>query len=146
MNEIPEINFDGLEIIRVCEGLRLTAYKCPAGVWTCGYGHTGADVRDGMHITPNQAEELLRKDVKSAELAVYELVTVPLTRNQFSALVSFVFNIGRGKFSGSTMRKLLNKAEYRKAADEFDKWIYSNGKVLSGLVERRKREKALFLK
>ena len=146
MNEIPEINFDGMEIIRICEGLRLTAYKCPAGVWSCGYGHTGPDVKEGMHITPEQAEELLKKDVKSAEIAVYELVTVPLTNNQFSALVSFVFNIGRGKFSGSTMRRLLNKGDYKKAALEFDKWIYSNGKILNGLVTRRTREKALFLK
>ena len=147
MTEVPHISDEGLEIIRVCEGLRLTAYKCPAGVYSIGYGHTGPDVYKGLTITREQAEEWLRKDVYAAELAVYELVTVPLTINQFSALVSFVYNIGRGAFSTSTMRKILNQGYIgSSAAEQFDRWIYADKKILPGLVERRKREKALFLK
>lgn len=140
------ISQNGIDLIKSFESFRAKTYVCPAGKKTIGWGHTGADVKDGMTVSKEQAEELLRKDLISAETAVVELIDRPLTQNQFDALVSFVFNIGRPKFSKSTLRKLLNSGDVKKAALEFDKWIYSNGKILNGLVTRRTREKALFLK
>ena len=140
------ISQNGIDLIKSFEGFRAKTYVCPAGKKTIGWGHTGSDVFEGQTITEKEAEEILRKDLIFAETSVIELVDRPLTQNQFDALVSFVFNVGRGNFSKSTLRKLLNSGDIKKASAEFDKWIYSNGSVLSGLVERRKREKALFLK
>jgi len=97
-------------------------------------------------ITKKQGSVLLRQDVLVAERAVNRLVKVPLTQNQFDALVSFSYNVGSGNLSASTLLKLLNKKDYAKAAEEFKKWKYSNGKILPGLPIRRKSEKSLFIK
>ena len=134
----------GLLLIRKFEGLKLEAYKCPAGVWTIGYGHTG-NVKKSDKITIAQAEELLKNDLKYFESAIFDYVKVPLLQNQFDALVSFIYNVGVGAFSGSTMRVFLNSKQYSAAAEQFDKWIYSKGVILNGLVKRRNAEKELFL-
>ena len=93
---------NGLELIKRHEGCRLTSYKCLAGIWTIGYGHTGRDVVPGMTITSLQAEELLMKDVRWAEDAINQ-ENLPLNQNQFDALVSFVYNIGAVNFRSSTL-------------------------------------------
>lgn len=135
----------GIELIKKFEGCVLKAYKCPAGVWTIGYGHTSG-VKEGQTITKAQAEELLKLDLKQFEIGVNNLVNVPLNQNQFDALVSFCYNLGAGNLKSSTLLKLLNKGNYIGAAEQFDRWIYARGKKLSGLVKRRSAEKELFLK
>lgn len=139
------ISEKGLNLIKKFEGCHLKAYKCPAGVLTIGYGHTGRDVKEGLVITQKQAEHYLQNDVIIHSENVSRLVKKPLTQNQFDALVSFEYNVGYGNFASSTMLKLLNKSEYKGAAEQFDRWVYAKGKKLNGLVKRRKAEKELFL-
>jgi lysozyme len=139
-----KINQAGLDIVKEREGLRLEAYRDPVGIWTIGYGHTKT-AKSGMVVTKEEAEALLRKDLEDAEEAVDIQVTVPLNPNQFSALVSFVYNVGSGNLQRSTLKKLLNQGKYEAAAKEFDRWVYAGGKKLNGLVTRRKMEKGLFL-
>lgn len=140
-----KVNQKGIDLIKNFEGLRLKSYRCPAGVWTIGYGHTGKDVFEGMIITEAEAESILKKDLEKFEQGVEKAVDVPLSEDQFSALVSFSFNLGLGNLSGSTLLKDLNKKEYQAAADEFPKWRKAGGKVLEGLVKRRAAERDLFL-
>jgi GH24 family phage-related lysozyme (muramidase) len=99
-----------------------------------------------MVINEQQAYKYLREDLYDFEAAVNKFVKVPLNDNQFSALVSFAFNVGSGAFKSSTLLKKLNQKDYEGAADQFDKWIYAKGQVLNGLIRRRKAEKELFLK
>jgi lysozyme len=133
----------GLDLIKSFEGLRLSAYKCPADVWTIGYGTT-AGVKPGQSITKERAEELLREDVKRFEAQVLRLVKVPLTQGQHDAMVSFVYNLGAGNLSNSTLLRLLNAGDDAGAAAQFDRWNKAEGKVLAGLVRRRAAERALF--
>jgi lysozyme len=134
-----------LSLIKKHEGLRLEAYlPTPNDVWTIGYGHTHT-AKKGQKITEAQAEELLRRDIAWAEEAVNESVVVPLTQNQFDALVSFVFNVGVGAFSKSTLLRLLNAKDYEGAANQFLRWNKQKGKVLNGLTKRREEERRLFL-
>jgi len=134
----------GLDIVKKFEGCKLKAYLCPAGKPTIGYGHTYG-VKLGRTITKAEAEILLENDYQDAVHGVEELVKVPLTENQLGALASFVFNLGRGKLLGSTLRKKLNQGDYKGAAEEFDKWVFAGGVKLKGLVARRAAEKELFL-
>lgn len=133
------------DVIKEFEGLRLEAYLCPAGVWTIGYGHTGGDVWPGLVITKEWAEWLLEEDLKRFEANVSGYVRVDLTQDQFDALVSFTYNVGAEAFKNSTLLKKLNAGEYEEAADQFLRWNKSKGKVLAGLTNRRKKERALFL-
>lgn len=134
----------GIELIASHEGLQLKAYKCPAGVWTIGYGHTRG-VKQGDVITKAQALEFLKEDVKDAENAVNKHL-LNLNQNQFDALVSFVFNVGAGNFQSST---LLKKAKVnpndKTISAEFEKWNKARDAagtliVLMGLARRRKEE------
>ncbi len=127
------------------EGLVLTAYRDPVGIWTIGYGHTGPEVGPGDVITRSQAETLLKQDLTRFESAVRNLVKVPLSSNQFSALVSFTYNVGSGALAQSTLLALLNQRNYQGAADQFPRWVNGGGQVLPGLVRRRNEERALFL-
>lgn len=140
-----EISQKGIDLIKQFEGCRLTVYRCPAGVLTIGYGHTGADVKEGQTITQEQAEKFLRSDLVVHCNNVSGLVKVPLNQNQFDALVSFEYNIGYGNFKSSTLLRLLNQGDYKGAAEQFKRWRYANGKVLSGLITRRQKEKDLFV-
>lgn len=133
----------GLEIIKQCESLRLEAYLCPAGIPTIGYGHTKG-VRLGQKITVEQANQLLADDYLEAEDGVTHAVHVPLTQNQLEALTSFVFNLGIGNLKSSTLLKKINASDFSGAANEFDKWVFSKGVKLNGLVKRRALEKQLF--
>ena len=143
---MTEISENGIKLIKNFEGCRLEAYKCPAGVWTIGYGHTGAEVHAGLKITQEQANKYLKNDLLIHCNNVSRLVKKPLTQNQFDALVSFEYNVGYGNFASSTMLKLLNQGKYSEAALQFSRWVYANKKVLAGLVKRRQAEKDLFLK
>lgn len=133
----------GIEIIKHFEGLRLEAYLCPAGVPTIGYGHTKG-VKLGQKITKEQAEQFLADDYLEAEQQVAHLVKVPLKHNQLEALTSFVFNLGIGNLRSSTLLRKLNTGDYIGAGQEFDKWVYSKGVKLNGLIARRKEERKLF--
>lgn len=137
-----KVSKTGLDLVKEFEGLRLTAYQCQANVWTIGFGHT-RDVKAGDVITAETAERMLVDDVSVFALAVKKAVTVPLTQNQFDALVSLAFNIGATAFTNSTLVKKLNLG--RDAADEFLRWRYVNRVESSGLLRRREAERTLFL-
>lgn len=137
------ISQKGLDLIKSFEGLRLSAYRCPADIPTIGYGTT-AGVKMGDTITKERAEDLLRADVKRFEDQVLRLVKVPLTQGQFDALVSFTYNLGAANLGNSTLLRLLNAGDYKGAAAQFDRWTKAGGKELPGLVKRRAAERALF--
>ncbi len=143
-----KLSNNGLSLIKSFEGVRLTAYKAVSSeqYYTIGYGHYGPDVKKNMKITQTQADEYFKKDVARFEKAVNDNVKVPLNQNQFDALVSFTYNCGAGALQRSDLLKLLNQGKYKEAADQFDLWNKSSGKVLAGLVKRRAKEKELFLK
>lgn len=136
---------NGIELIKKYECLKLKAYKCPAGVWTIGYGHT-KNVKQGDTITEKQAEILLIYDLFDFEYCIKKNVRIPLSQNQFDALVSLCFNIGCGNFLKSTLLKKLNEGKIAEAAKEFLKWNKADGKELAGLTKRRQEEMELFLK
>lgn len=134
----------GIELIKKFEDFRSEAYKCPAGVWTIGYGHTGG-VKPGDRVTETEAEGFLRKDVESSEKIVLTLVKKPINQNQFDALVSFVYNTGSGNFAGSTLlRKINSNPQDEGIKKEFQKWVYAKGVKLPGLVSRREKESNLY--
>lgn len=143
-------NKAGIELIKQFEGFRANAYKCPAGVWTIGYGHTsmaGAPiVKPGMKVSEKEAEDILRTDLVIFENSVKSAISVDLTPNQFSACVSLCYNIGAGAFKGSSVARFCNKKQWEKAADAFSLWNKAGGKILPGLTRRRAAEAALFSK
>lgn len=136
---------NGIKLIKRYEGCRLVAYKCAAGVWTIGYGHTSG-VKQGQSISQAKAVEYLKSDLAKFEKSVNTVVKVPITQNMFDALISFTYNLGSGALAKSTLLKLINNEEYSKAALEFEKWVKAGDKVLSGLVKRRNAEKKMYLK
>ena len=154
------ISQKGIDLIKKFEGCRLTAYKCPSNVLTIGYGHTGSDVYIGKRITQEEAEYLLKNDIIVHCNNVNKLVKVPLTQNQFDALVSLEFNIGYGSFRSSSILRLVNEKRYNEACKRFlfenpnaktpeEKykgcWVFNNQKkVVAGLVQRRKEEQEMF--
>ena len=139
----------GVDLICNFEGLRLKAYDDGVGVWTIGFGTTkypnGIRVKKGDACTLDQAKAYMQNDLKSFEQTVNNTVKVPLNQNQFDALVSLAYNIGTNAFSKSTLVKKLNANDIRGAADQFDVWVNAGGKRMQGLVNRRAKEKALFL-
>lgn len=134
----------GLDLIKQYEGCRLAAYRCAAGVWTIGYGHT-AGVHSGMTITQAQADAYLQQDIAKFEGYVNNPAYVPITeqlnQNQFDALVSFAFNLGAGN-----LRKLCKGRTAAQIAQAMTQYCKANGKVLAGLRRRRAAEQALFNK
>lgn len=156
-----EMSDNGLRKLTQWEGVVLFAYDDfdpPArrrkikrgdkvnGTLTIGIGHTGTDVHPGMEITEEEARELLRRDLQSFETAVNRAVKVPLSQNQFDALVSFAFNVGVGNFRSSTLLKKLNTGDYASVPKELMKWTKSKGKEMKGLVNRRSAEAGLWAK
>lgn len=143
---------EGLRLIKSFEGYHkrlqngdCAAYLCPANVPTIGYGCTEG-VQIGMVWTEAKAEAELMKELAKHEAAVTTLVKVELNQNEFDALVSFSYNCGVGALQKSTLLKRLNRGDRVGAAREFEKWTRGGGRVLKGLVARREREAALFLK
>ena len=138
----------GLKLIMQFEGLRRKAYRCPAGVWTIGYGHTSAagapEVRDGLRISAQEAEAILKKDLAGFEAAVVGMVKTKLTQAQFDVLVSFAYNCGVGALRASTLLKRVNTGGFDAVPAELMKWTKAKGKELPGLVRRRRAEAALW--
>lgn len=128
--------------IKAWEGCRLTAYRCPAGVWTVGYGHTGSDVIPGKRITQAEADALFEADInKFADGVTATLKGVRVNNNQFDALVSLAYNIGMGAFAKSTLlTKVMADPGNPGIRAEFARWTRGGGKVLPGLVRRRTAE------
>ena len=143
------ISPSGIDLICNFEGKRLTAYDDGVGVWTIGFGTTvypnGIKVMKGDTCTEAQAKTYMAHDLKKFEATVNKAVTVQLNQNQFDALVSLAYNIGASAFSQSTLVIKLNANDIRGAADQFDVWVNAGGKRMQGLVNRRAREKALFI-
>jgi lysozyme len=143
------ITEEGLALIRRAEGFRSSAYKDAAGVWTIGYGHTSnagpPNVRRSMKITRLQAEQVLASDVASFALGVEQLLTVPLTEGQFSALVSFAYNVGLENFRKSSVLRAVNAEDFAAVPRRLSLWVKSRGRVLPGLVARRAAEASMFI-
>ncbi|MGH2622045.1 MAG: lysozyme [Sphingobacterium sp.] len=141
----------GIDLIKEFEGFRGDAYPDPGSggePYTIGYGTTRyagrGKVKMGDSISEKEAEKYLSYDVIMFETAVQSLVEVPLTQNQFDALVSFAYNLGTTALAGSTLLRELNKGRYESAAGQFERWVYASGKKLKGLIRRRIAEKQLF--
>lgn len=142
-------NEAGKALIKRFEGCRLSAYKCPAGLWTVGYGFTtrpdGSPVQAGDKLTQSEADAQF-----DAILPRYERLTAEYTQgaeldeNQFSALVSFVYNVGGAAFFRSTLRRKILRGDFAGVAAEFARWTRAGGRELAGLVARRHEEKLLF--
>lgn len=149
---IPEsmsVSTNGIDMICEFEGKRLTSYDDGVGVWTIGFGTikypSGNRVKKGDTCTLEQAKEYMRHDLIEFEHTVNSSVKVPLNQNQFDALVSLAYNIGSSAFKSSTLVKKLNLGDYQGAASQFDVWVNAGGKRMKGLVNRRDKEKLLFL-
>ncbi len=141
-------SFNGKKLIQELEGYKDKAYVDTGSVWTIGFGTTvinGKPVEAGQTCTSEQAQAWLEESLAWTQTAVNKLVKAPLTQNMFDALVSFVYNIGENAFARSTMLQLLNSGQYGPASKQFERWVYDNGKIIPGLVSRRKQEQRLFL-
>ena len=140
----------GIKFIQTWESLKLNAYLDSKGLPTIGIGTTrypdGTKVKMGDTCTKEQAYEWFRFDVARFEAFINRVIKIPLNQNQFDALASFTYNLGEGNLSKSTLLKKLNAKDYKGASNEFLKWNKSGGKVLQGLVNRRKDEREVFLK
>lgn len=139
-----------IEMIKHHEGVRYEPYLCPAGLWTVGVGHL---IGDGKTLPPDwkrkfstqEVDSILAADLRRFERGVLRLCPVPLSQGQFDALVSFSFNVGLGALQRSTLRMKTNRGEKESAAKEFSKWTKGGGRVLPGLVKRRKDEAILYM-
>lgn len=140
----------GITLIKHHEGVRLKPYKCPAGLWTVGVGHLigdGKSLPDSWNrvFSQEEVDAILAQDLVRFESGVARYCPVALTQGQFDALVSFSFNVGLGALQRSTVRLKTNRGEKEQAADALLAWSKANGKVLPGLLKRRKDERALYL-
>jgi lysozyme len=162
---MPKTSPAGVDLVAAHEGCELKSYKDASTppIWTVGYGHTGPSVGPLTRITQLQAEQFLAEDLATFEQIVTNAVTVPLTQGQFDSLVSFCYNTGpglpdhkdgfvwlkgrdvNGQPQHSTLLRKLNAGDYVGCANEFPKWVHAGAGALSGLVERRTEERALFL-
>jgi lysozyme len=148
MTEAPQLAID---LIKGFENCKLVAYldKKTNGVPTIGYGTTiynnGERVKLGDTITPEDAENELVTHCHQLADGITACVYSELNENQLSALISLAYNIGMSRFQKSTMRKLLNLLEFEAAANQFDRWVYDDKVKVDGLVNRRAKEKAVFL-
>lgn len=138
----PEVASD---FVKQWEGRELKAYRCSAGVWTIGWGHTKG-VKEGDTITASEAEQLLVEDLREIADDLNRLVNVPVSEGQYIALLSLAFNVGATAVKKSRLLFKLNHGDVSGAAKEFDDWVYAGGKKLEGLVRRRAAERQLFEK
>ena len=137
------------ELVKEFEGCKLKAYKCPAGIWTIGYGNNqyenGKAVKEGDVITLERAEQLLEIILIKFIQQVGEIVKTNINQNQKDALTDFAYNCGVGNLKTSTLLKKVNADPKDKTIRaEFEKWTRANGKVLNGLVKRRNAEANLY--
>jgi len=143
------VNENGIKLLHDFEGLRLQAYLCPAKVATIGYGNTfyedGTPVRMGQSITKERAEQLFLNTLNKFANGVRRLITKPLNDNQFSALVSFAYNVGIGNLRKSTLLRLVNENPNNQLIrNEFMRWNRAKGREMVGLTRRRNAEASLF--
>ena len=140
-----KVSEKGLELIRSFEGCRLTAYKCQAGRWTIGYGHTGKEVVEGLQITQARATDFLLLDVNQVLKMLRTELRVPVRQCQLDALVSLGFNIGVDALRRSTLMRLVNRnPDDLNIQGEFNRWVNVKGVVSNGLVRRRAAEAKLY--
>ncbi|OTG79567.1 lysozyme [Acinetobacter sp. ANC 4558] len=145
---LRDISEKGYALIREFEGFRANAYLDSAGIWTIGFGTikiNGKPVKKGDTCTKEQAEQWLKLDCLWVDACLDKYITIVVTQNQFDALASLVYNIGETAFKSSTLLTKLNAGDFKAAADNFDRWVNAGGKRLQGLVNRRAKEKELFL-
>jgi lysozyme len=139
---------EGLALIRRFEGFRAGAYRCPAGVWTIGYGHTAAagppEVKPGMRVSEAGARAILARDVERFAAEVRAALTREITPAQFSALVSFAYNVGASAFRRSSVLRAVNTGDFAAVPERLKLWVKADGRVLPGLVRRREAEAVLF--
>ena len=157
-----KISEAGIQLIKSFEGCQTTPYRCPAGLWTAGYGHVlypdqarlktpersayPLRTEHNRVFANDEIDTLLEQDLQRFENGVSRLCPASDgSQPQFDAIVSFAFNVGLGNLQSSTLRMKYNRGDYTGAADEFLKWNKSSGKVLQGLVRRREAERVLFL-
>ena len=134
---------EGIALLKKFEGCELKAYQDSVGVWTIGYGHTKG-VKDGMEITKEEAEEMLKEELPEYENYINELVEIPLSQNEFDALVCWVYNLGPTNLLKSTLLETLNKGDKDGVPYQIRRWNKAGGVVLNGLVRRREAEALLF--
>jgi len=139
---------EGLELIKAQEGFRSRAYRDATGVWTIGYGHTSMagppQVREGLEISRAEGENILRRDVGRFAGGVRRLLTRTLSDRQFSALVSFAYNVGLGNFERSSVLRAVNAGDFEAVPRRLALWVKAGGRTLPGLIRRRAAEAALF--
>ena len=157
-----KISEAGIQLIKSFEGCHNMPYKCPAALWTIGYGHVlypdqarlktperalyGIKPEHNRVFEYDEIDELLEKDIERFEAGVSRLCpTSDDSQSHFDAMVAFAFNVGLGNLQSSTLRMKYNRGDIEGTADEFLKWTKASGKVLKGLVRRREAERALFL-
>lgn len=145
MSNFRNINQEGLDLIKRFEGFSSAPYKCPAGKLTIGFGHLILPSEKFSSITREQAEDLLVKDLSTPITKINELVKIDINYNQFSALCSFVFNLGVGSLSSSTLLKVVNAGKHLDVPNELIKWKMAAGAPLKGLLLRRLAEASLYL-
>ena len=144
-----KVTEEGIGLICKFEGFSSKAYKCPAGVWTIGFGNTyyadGTKVKMGDTIDREGAYQLLKITVERFSNDVKKLLKVTLNENQFSALVSFAYNVGVANLKSSTLLRKVNiNPSDPTIRNEFNKWVFAGGKKLNGLVRRRQAEGDLY--
>ena len=138
-----KISEEGIELLKKFEGCKLEAYQDSVGVWTIGYGHTKG-VYKGMTISQDDAEEMLEEEMEEYEGYIEEYVEVPLSQNEFDALVCWVYNLGPTNLRNSTLLMVLNQSKFDEVPEQIKRWNKAGGEVLQGLVRRREAEALLF--
>lgn len=145
-----QVNAGGMALIESFEGCRTEAYRDCVGIWTIGYGHTSAagppQVEPGMTISKTEAQAILKTDVEKFSKGVAASLRVPLNDNQFSALVSFAYNVGLQAFRKSSALRAVNAGKFQAVPSLMALWIKAGGKILPALIARRAAEAALFCK
>ena len=137
------ISQEGISLIKKFEGCELEAYKCAAGVWTIGYGHT-KDVKENEVITKEEAESMLVHELQEYCNDVDIAVKVDLKQNEFDALVSWTYNLGPTNLNSSTMLRVLNEGKHDDVPTQIKRWNKAGGEVLKGLIRRRNAEALMF--
>jgi lysozyme len=135
-----------INLIKESEGCKLTSYKCPAGIWTIGYGQTKG-VKEGMTWTQNQADEdLVKTALEVLNRAIkYSPILATVNMEKQAAIADFIYNLGVGNYATSTLKKKVDVGDWVSAASEIKRWDKAAGKVLKGLTVRRAKEAALLL-
>jgi lysozyme len=138
------IKKDIVKLIKEFEGFKAEAYICPSGFRTIGYGHVLAANDKINSIDEDKAELLLYQDIAKAQASVIRNINVEITTGQFDALTSFTFNLGAAALQRSALRLKVNRGEHEQVPKEFMRWVYACGRILPGLVRRRKEESYLY--